>query len=413
MQSHANGNEVWITGIGLASSLGEGNEAHAALLTGARPCAPSVDETRYAPYPVHPLAPLTLSRQIPRNSDQRQMEGWQRLGVYAAGQALEDAGLKGNGELLDRTGLVVAAGSGERDTAVDCRVLEGSGVAGDAPLRANEILPSALRPTLFLAQLSNLLAGNISIVHHVTGSSRTFMGEEAAGLSAIDNAFRRIAAGQCEVCLVGGALNAEREDLLLGYELGHNLWRRPYLPIGQRGCLGGGFIPGSVGAFVVLEQRQHAEARSARPYARLAAVATDQGRRRSGPARANPLGAVFGRVQERIAQGTAAVFSGASGVAPVTAAELAFLDDLRAGGRIDYAWVYGDLIGHAVEAHFPAGIALATLAQHVRRVSLALVGGGADDFSSVDRIVVTGVGHGRGEGVAVLEPVRGRAADGP
>src|ERR1700734_4050117 len=33
---------------------------------------------------------------------------------------------------------------------------------------------------LFLAQLSNLLAGDISIVHGVTGSSRTFMGEEGA-----------------------------------------------------------------------------------------------------------------------------------------------------------------------------------------------------------------------------------------
>ena len=37
-----------------------------------------------------------------------------------------------------------------------------------------------LRPTLFLAQLSNLLAGNIAIVHGVSGTSRTFMGEEAA-----------------------------------------------------------------------------------------------------------------------------------------------------------------------------------------------------------------------------------------
>ena len=44
---------------------------------------------------------------------------------------------------------------------------------------------SDLRPTLFLAQLSNLLAGNISIVHGVTGSSRTFMGEEAAGVDAV------------------------------------------------------------------------------------------------------------------------------------------------------------------------------------------------------------------------------------
>ena len=49
---------------------------------------------------------------------------------------------------------------------------------------------SDLRPTLFLAQLSNLLAGNISIVHGVTGSSRTFMGEEAAGVDAVRIALR-------------------------------------------------------------------------------------------------------------------------------------------------------------------------------------------------------------------------------
>ena len=411
MPPNDDASEVWITGIGLASSLGEGKEVHASILTRGQPRAPNVDETAFAPYPVHPLAPLTLSRQIPKNSDQRQMEGWQRLGVYAAGLALDDAGIKGHAELLDRTDLVVAAGSGERDTAVDCRVLEASGVAGNTPLRANEVLPSALRPTLFLAQLSNLLAGNISIVHHVTGSSRTFMGEEAAGLSAIDNAFRRTASGQCEVCLVGGALNAEREDLLLGYELGHNLWRRPYLPVKQRAHLGGGFIPGSVGAFLVLEQRRHAEARSARPYARLTAVETDRTCRRT-LAGADPLAAVFGRVEGMLAEGSAAVFSGASGVAPVTAAELAFLDDLKARGRIDYAWVYGDLLGHAVEAHFPAGIALAALALHMPRVSLARIGEGAGDFSSVDRIVVTGFGHGRGEGVAVIEPVPGRAAHG-
>ncbi|MFX6269903.1 beta-ketoacyl synthase N-terminal-like domain-containing protein, partial [Acinetobacter baumannii] len=90
------------------------------------------------------------------------------------------------------------------------------------------------RPTLFLAQLSNLLAGNISIIHNVTASSRTFMGEEMAGLSAIENAVRRVQAGQADVVLVGGALNAERADLLLGYELGHNLWAHPFLPVWQR-----------------------------------------------------------------------------------------------------------------------------------------------------------------------------------
>ena len=69
---------------------------------------------------------------------------------------------------------------------------------------------SDLRPTLFLAQLSNLLAGNISIVHGVTGSSRTFMGEESAGVDAVRIALARIAAGQSDIALVGGAYNGER-----------------------------------------------------------------------------------------------------------------------------------------------------------------------------------------------------------
>jgi 3-oxoacyl-[acyl-carrier-protein] synthase II len=411
MQRREHLNEVWITGIGLVSSLGEGIEPHAGVLAGRQPCAPRVDETTFAPYPVHRLVPLTLSKQIPKNSDQRQMEGWQRIGVYAAGLALQDAGLAGCAELLERADLVVAAGSGERDTAVDTKVLETAGAAGNAPLRANEVLPSALRPTLFLAQLSNLLAGNISIVHHVTGSSRTFMGEETAGLSAIDNAFRRIATGQSEMCLVGGALNAEREDLLLAYELGHNLWHHPFQPIEQRASRGGGFVPGSAGAFLVLEERRHAEARSARAYARLAAVETGRACRR-GDAAANPLEGVLGRAERMIADGTAAVFSGASGVAPATSAELDFLGDLRTRGRIDYIWAYGNLLGHGVEAHFPAGIALAALAQHGRRVSLALVGESADELSCVDRIVVTGIGPRRGEGLAVIEPVCGREPHG-
>ena len=63
---------------------------------------------------------------------------------------------------------------------------------------------SDLRPTLFLAQLSNLLAGNIAIVHGVCGTSRTFMGEEVAGVDAARIALARIAAGQSDIALIGG-----------------------------------------------------------------------------------------------------------------------------------------------------------------------------------------------------------------
>src|SRR6476659_7961879 len=147
--------EVWITGIGILSSLGEGLDAHWEALNAQRV---NVDEQRFAPYIVHPLAPIELDKQIPKKGDQRQMEAWQRIGTYAAGLALDSAGAKGNAELLSRMDMIVAAAGGERDEAVDGAVLAGIGKNNDRGAFLNERLMNDLRPTLFLAQLSNLLA---------------------------------------------------------------------------------------------------------------------------------------------------------------------------------------------------------------------------------------------------------------
>ena len=75
--------------------------------------------------------------------------------------------------------MIVAAGGGERDGKVDITSSRECASAPNPRRYLNQRLMSDLRPTLFLTQLSNLMAGNISIVHGVTGSSRTFMGEEA------------------------------------------------------------------------------------------------------------------------------------------------------------------------------------------------------------------------------------------
>ncbi len=201
--------DALITGIGLVSCLGEGLTAHrAALSTSLR--TPVVDETSFAPFSVHPIVPLEFDRQIPKRGDQRQMEPWQRIGTYAAGLALQEAGIKGDPALLSRTHMIVAAGGGERDPAVDESILSALPAAPDPAALLNERLMTDLRPTLFLAQLSNLLAGNISIVHGVVGSSRTFMGEESAGADAVRIACARIAAGQGDLFLVGGSSNAQR-----------------------------------------------------------------------------------------------------------------------------------------------------------------------------------------------------------
>ena len=166
------------------------------------------------------------------------MEAWQRIGTYAAGLALDSAGVKGNKEILGRMDMIVAAGGGERDLAVDCDILKLEAKGNSAPGFLNERLMNDLRPTLFLAQLSNLLAGNIAIVHGVTGSSRTFMGEEAAGVDAARIALARIAAGQSDIALVGGSQNGERKDLLVLYEFGDFNLKAKFAPVwsapGQR-----------------------------------------------------------------------------------------------------------------------------------------------------------------------------------
>ncbi|HLP70508.1 MAG TPA: beta-ketoacyl-ACP synthase, partial [Rhizobium sp.] len=189
-------NDVVITGIGIVTCHGTGKEPHIALLSAPAAPAPAVETEKFRPYPVHRLPEIDWSTQIPKRGDQRQMENWQRLGVYAAGLALDDAGLKDNAELCGTMDLIVAAGGGERDVNVDTLIVNEALRRNDRDRLLVEKLTTELRPTLFLAQLSNLMAGNISIVHKVTGSSRTFMGEEAAGISAIETAFARLRCGQ-------------------------------------------------------------------------------------------------------------------------------------------------------------------------------------------------------------------------
>src|SRR5213079_636624 len=271
----AGAKEVWITGIGIVSSLGEGLDAHWDALDAKKV---NIDDKRFAPYIVHPLAPVNFDTQIPKKGDQRQMEGWQRIGTYAAGLALDSAGVKGNKEILGRMDMIVAAGGGERDLAVDCNILNLEAKGNSAPGFLNERLMNELRPTLFLAQLSNLLAGNIAIVHGVTGSSRTFMGEEAAGVDAARIALARIAAGQSDIALIGGSQNGERKDLLVLYEFGDFNLKDKSAPVWARQS-SAGFALGSAGAFLVIESKAHAIARGAKPYARLTNVVADLARR--------------------------------------------------------------------------------------------------------------------------------------
>ena len=390
--------EVWITGVGLVSALGEGVTQPWAKLMAGEP--PRYDDKTFAPYITFPLVPLNLDTQIPKKGDQRQMEAWQRIGVYTAGLALSDAGIAGKPDILDKTDMIVAAGGGERDIGVDSAILTDIRKAENRDAFVNERLMSDLRPTLFLAQLPNLLAGNISLVHGVVGSSRTFMGEEASGVDAVRVAHARIAAGQSEISLVGGAYNGTRWDLLLLFKLGAPLLEAPYKPVWDRGPEGA-LALGSMGAFVVLESREHAQKRGAKPIARLAVVLSSRNPRQAGQTAAD-LREQWGAIAGSVKKECAVVISGASGAEPATTEERDALTEIGLPVRATATH-----IGNGMEAQFIANIALGCQAVHSGQLFAGSGSGDTGDTPAkgICQALVTSVGHWRGEGLALVERI--------
>lgn len=389
--------ETWITGIGILSSLGEGPDAHLARLNSGD--VPVTDFTTYPTFLFHPLGPVDFDKQIPKKGDQRQMEMWQRIGTYTAGLALTHAGVAGNQDLLKRMDMIVAAAGGERDVNVDASVADELRGANNPDVRLNERLQSELRPTLFLAQLSNLLAGNISIVHGVVGSSRTFMGEEGSGVQAVQTAHARIRAGQSDLALVGGAYNAARSDMLGLWEFAKMHYRDEFKPVFAPDRKPG-MATGTGSCFLVLESRKHAEARGAKPIAKITHIESARAKRDAGGVSASIGDLIEGA--KKHAPKAGAIYSMATGAEPATQEEAAILEKSGLPVR-----AMTSRIGQVFEPMFPFGIAFAALAVANGKLAAAMPGvpmetAGPDGVKS---IIVSTVGHWRGEGAGVVEAI--------
>jgi 3-oxoacyl-[acyl-carrier-protein] synthase II len=226
------------------------------------------------------------------------------------------------------------------------------------------------------------------------------MGEEAAGVDAVRIAHARISAGQSDIALVGGSHNGERPDLLMLYEFAGMALKDDLKPVWQRNVGKGGFALGSIGAFLVIEASDHARARGATPLAKLSAVIADRASREPGASRA-ALGRMWDKIKDKVKSG-AAVLSGATGAEPATADERAFLaehGDLAVRAT-------GTYLGHGLEPQFTMNLALAAIALgHGRLFPPDASGVEKPMDGGLTQVVVTGIGHWRGEGLALVEKI--------
>jgi 3-oxoacyl-[acyl-carrier-protein] synthase II len=168
----------------------------------------------------------------------------------------------------------------------------------------------------------------------------------------------------------------------------------------ERDRRGGGFALGSIGAFLVLESSDHARRRGARPLARLSRVLSNRTSRRPGEATA-ALERLWANLEPSLVPGQYAIISGATGADPATAEERRFLA-ARAGVPVRATGTY---IGHGLEAQFPMNVAIATLVLEHGRLYPPVDTSGVEVAidGAITQIVVTSVGHWRGEGMALVE----------
>lgn len=189
----------------------------------------------------------------------RRMEQFSQFAVAAAGEAIKDAALDMEKEDAYRVGCAVGSGIGslqamEREHQ---RLLEKG--------------PGRVGPLLVPLMISNMAAGNVSIVYGLKGKSLNVVTACATGTNSIGEAFRTIQYGDADVMVAGGTESSVTPIGIAGFASLTALTSsedpdRCSIPFDEERS---GFVMGEGSGVVILEELEHAKKRGARIYAEV------------------------------------------------------------------------------------------------------------------------------------------------
>ena len=274
--------EVWITGVGIISCLGEGLEAHWARLDRRR-SAPAYDDQKLSPLHRASAGAGEFRRADPQKG-RPAADGSRGSGSASMprGSRSTNAGVAGKADILDRMDMIVAAGGGERDIAVDSAILSGIANGAEArrvPQRAADERPApdaVPRAAPEFARRQHLdRARRRRLVPHLHGRG-------GGGRRRAAPQLERVAAGQSEISSSAAPITARAGICLLlsPSSAAEPLEGRIRAGVGPRRAWRA--RAGLHGGVLVLESTEHAEARGAKPLARLVAIQSDRNRRKPG-----------------------------------------------------------------------------------------------------------------------------------
>jgi len=255
---------VVVTGMGMLTALGNDlRTTWEGMVAGRSGVAPitAFDPARLGAQIAGEVKDFDSSHVLDKK-DQRRTDRYIQLGLVAAREAMDLAGLpeRLEGEEAERTGVIFGTGLGGVGTLVD-------GISINA-LRG----PDRISPFFIPMGIPNVGAGQIAISFGMTGPNFTTVSACATGGHAIGEAWETIRRADADTMIAGGAEAGIREPLVGGFDSMHALSRRNDDPEAASRPFDGardGFVPGEGSGALVLEELEHARARGATIYAEI------------------------------------------------------------------------------------------------------------------------------------------------
>ena len=264
--------EVVVTGIGLVTPLGVGNDVNWERLIGGY-----IGINKITNFDVSDL-PCKIAGQIPsKDEDQegglkiddwieqrelRRIDRFIAYGLIASQIAVEDSGwMPTDSKSLLRTGVLVGSGIGGLETIANTtEILNSKGIRKVSPF----FIPSAL---------INLLSGQISIKFKFKGPNHSVVTACSTGAHSIGDAARIIASNDADVMIAGGSEAACCRIGMAGFSAAKALSttfndnpKRASRPWDKDRD---GFVMGEGSGVLILEEKKHALNRGAKIYAQI------------------------------------------------------------------------------------------------------------------------------------------------
>lgn len=256
------GQRVVVTGLGMVTPLGgDVKQTWSQLLAGKSGIASLTDEyvgklgTQFAG-----RVPSTVLPGFLNAKEARRMDEFIQFALLASHEAIQDSGLDLNRVDPERAGVCVGSGIGGIENIADQHsVLLEKG--------ARKVSPFFVPGTI-----TNMAAGNISLMWNLRGPNLCITTACAAGTHNIGMAARLIAMGEADVMLAGGAEKGSTYLGIAGFSAARALSGRNDDPVRASRPWDkdrDGFVLGDGAGILVLESLEHAKARGASIYAEL------------------------------------------------------------------------------------------------------------------------------------------------